>query len=159
VSSWSAARRARQPGSFDGYSIHGKPLGTPGKDLACLARRDPDAARAQLLETIYRAHGNMRRAGHFEGVDRVQIWRWLKRLGMMDVLADARAQAQRPEWLTAARKDLAMDEQLQTILTATAGMSAEEIEALIASSANASAVDDPGMLAAWLASQGDGSAS
>ena len=46
------------------------------------------------------------------------------------------------------------DDTLQTLAEATAGMSADDIAALIRSSSNADAFQDPDLVAAYLASRG-----
>lgn len=46
-----------------------------------------------------------------------------------------------------------MEETIQTLVEQTAGMSAEDIEAMIRSSTNADAFEDPALVAAFLASR------
>jgi transposase len=121
------------------------------KAIGWLMKSDPEEARREIIDAIEIAGGNVRRAAFILAIGQPWLCRLVVRHNLRGVVARARARSRRPDWLVNARRALGMDEQLQAVVEACKGKSAEEIQALIESSANAGAFEDPGLVAAYIA--------
>lgn len=121
-------------------------------ELGAFLDRDPVAGRARIVEAIEECGGNVRRAAFVLDVTQSWLCRLIVRHSLRGVVAEARRRAARPTWLVQARRLLVMDEQIQAIVDACAGMTEDEILGMITTSENAGAFQDPGLVAAYVAS-------
>ncbi len=126
--------------------------------IGALLLEDQVAGKKQIEATINECGGNVRRTAFLLDVGQPWLCRLIVRLSLQDVVAEARKRASRPDWLIETRRVLAMDEQLQAIVNACAGKSEDEILQMIMSSSNADSFQDPGLVAAYIASLAGGAA-
>lgn len=73
-------------------------------------RKDPDAARREVIETLELAQGKLARAAHFLNISRRQFYKIIYREELWDEVDRIRQQRQReeqePEWLKRTREEL-----------------------------------------------------
>ncbi len=104
-------------------------------------------------QLIHAHKGVLNKVAFHEGRAKgTSFWEYLRRHGLWDDVLRARRNRHRNPLIEAAKRQI-MDEQLATIVEACAGMSEDEIAQLIASSANADAFPDPGLVAAYIVSK------
>lgn len=115
-------------------------------------RRSERLDRPALVEAIREHGGNVRRTAFMLDIGQPWLCRLIVRHSLHEVVAAARREAQRPDWLTKTRRALAMDEQLQAIVAACAGMNAADIQNLIETSSCADSFQEPALVAAYVAS-------
>lgn len=122
-----------------------------------LLRADPEAGRAELLDAIELAGGNLRRTAHFVGASRRWLYMLIDRENLWPDVERARAVAASPDWLVRARRELrGMEDWIGRCSQAYAGMTAREIEEAILASPAAQYFQDVPLVAAYLASRAVG---
>lgn len=109
-------------------------------------------ARAQIAAVIWETGGNVNRSAFLLGTSNSHLCKYLTRHNLRPEVEAARAKARRPDWLTNARRILAMDDAIGQIVEACKGKSEEEVAALITSSAIADSIEDPNLVAAYIVS-------
>jgi hypothetical protein len=123
--------------------------------IGSLLRFDREAGRAELVDAIELAGGNLRRTAHFVGVRRRWLYELIHRENLWPDVERARAAAASPDWLVRARRELrGMEDWIERCSQAYAGMTAQEIEEAILASPAAGYFQDVPLVAAYLASRG-----